>query len=130
MKTMRWRAACLAVLAVLFLAGGLAGPGTQPVALAAGSGPMGEIVLSYGVGGVLTRDGTLWQFRPDTGAWVTVDDAFGKEGQETHVLPLPVPVAEIAAMESFGFIVTRSGGCWLYDLEKDHWREIGPPPRR
>lgn len=130
MKTMRWRAAGLAVLAVFFIFGGLAGPGTSPVALAAGSGPMGNIALACGVGQVLTLDGTLWQFRPDTGAWVTVDEAFGKEGRQTHILPLPVKVAEIADMESFGFIVTRSGGCWLYDLEKDQWREIGPPPRR
>jgi hypothetical protein len=30
-------------------------------------------------------------------------------------------------MQSFGFIVTDSGTCWLYDVEKDRWQEIGAP---
>jgi len=130
MKGLAWRVAVLGLMGFLLFAGGSGAPGPDGVALAAGSAGPGEIVLSYGVGGVLTGDGILWQFRPDTGAWVTVDAAFDKEGRKTHVLPLPVPVAEIADMESFGFIVTRSGNCWLYDLEKDSWREIGPPPKR
>jgi hypothetical protein len=130
MKTRIWRAAGLAALAILLSTAGTRAPGQNPVPQAQGMPTMGDIVLVYGVGGVLTRDGVLWQFRPDTGAWVTVDEAFKKEGRATHVLPLPVPVAEVADMESFGFIVTRSGNCWLYDLEKDRWRDAGPPPKR
>jgi hypothetical protein len=130
MRSYRRKAAVLGAIAVLFALGWGPIPGTATLSGAAGRPSAGEIVLIYGVGGVLTSDGTLWQFRPDTGAWVTVDAAFEKEGRTTHVLPLPVPVAEIAEMESFGFILTRAGGCWLYDLEKDSWREIGPPPRR
>lgn len=123
MRIDRWKAMLLGAIAVLFAMG------WGPVS-ASGGPSAGDIVLAYGVGGVLTSDGTLWSFRPDTGAWVTVDDAFEKEGRATHVLPLPVHVSEIADMESFGFILTRSGGCWLYDLEKNSWREVGPPPRR
>jgi hypothetical protein len=130
MKRLGSKAALLAAVSVLTVVGVSGFPGKVGMATAAGSPSMGPIVLAYGVGGVLTQDGTLWQFRPDTGAWVTVDAAFDKEGRKTHVLPLPVPVGEIADMESFGFLVTRSGNCWLYDLEKDNWREIGPPPRR
>jgi hypothetical protein len=130
MKLLGSRVACLAAVSILAVVGVSGLLGRVGRATAAGSSSMGQIVLAWGVGGVLTQDGTLWQFRPDTGAWVTVDDAFDKEGRKTHVLPLPVPVGEIADMESFGFLVTRSGNCWLYDLEKDSWREIGPPPRR
>jgi len=106
------------------------GSGAPTAALAQGPTGSGDIALVYGVGGVLTRDGILWQYRPDKGSWVTVDDAFSEEGRETHVLPLPVAVGEIAQMESFGFLVTKSGACWLYDLEKDRWRDVGPPPAR
>lgn len=130
MRSKRWKPALVGAVAVLFAMGWGPIPGTATVAEAAGSPSAGEIVLVYGVGGVLTSDGTLWQFRPDTAAWVTVDAAFEKEGRTTHVLPLPVPASQIAEMESFGFILTRGGSCWLYDLEKDSWREIGPPPRR
>ncbi len=130
MRSLGSRIASLAAVSMLAAIGVSGFPGRVGMATAAGSSSMGPIVLVYGVGGVLTQDGTLWQFRPDTGAWVTVDAAFDKEGRKTHVLPLPVPVGEIADMESFGFLVTRSGNCWLYDLEKDNWREIGPPPRR
>lgn len=86
------------------------------------------VVLAFAPGGVLTEDGTLWQYRLDTGVWLTIDDAFSQEGRTTHVLPLPVPAPQIAHMQSFGFIVTTSGSCWLYDLEKDRWKEIGSPP--
>jgi hypothetical protein len=92
--------------------------------------PMGNILLAYAPGGVLTTDGTLWQFHPEKGAWITIDEAFRGQEKETHVLPLPVPAAEIARMESFGFLITRSGGCWLFDLERDRWRDLGHPPRR
>jgi hypothetical protein len=98
---------------------------------AQGSGSVsGQIQLVYGIGGVLTRDGTLWTYRPDTGKWLTVDEAFQAQDRTTHVLPLPVPASSIVRMESFGFLITDSGSCWLYDLEKDKWTEIGAPPAR
>jgi hypothetical protein len=98
---------------------------------AQGSQSFGEIILACGPGTVLTQDGTIWVYRPDHGEWLTIDRSFAEsEGRKTKVLPLPVPVANIADMASFGFIVTRTGTCWLYDLEKDHWREVGSPPRQ
>ena len=104
---------------------------TQNAALAQATGTApGKILLAFAPGGVLTRDGTLWTFRPDKGVWMTIDEGFQEEGHPTHILPLPVPVTDIVEMESFGFLVTRSGDCWLYDLEKDRWRETGPPPRK
>ena len=118
-----------AILAVLAF-GAWQAVGTDTTALAQSGPTAGEIQLVYGVGGVLTIDGTLWQYRPDKSAWLTVDQAFAEEGRTTHVLPLPVPASQSARMESFGFIVTESGNCWLYDLEQDRWREIGPPPAR
>ncbi|MBD3161882.1 MAG: hypothetical protein GF346_06350 [Candidatus Eisenbacteria bacterium] len=105
----------------------LAAAGT---AAAQGGADAGRIVLIYAPGGVLTEDGTLWQFNLEKGVWVTVDEAFREQGQETEVLPLPVPVERIARMESFGFLVTREGVCWLYDLQRNQWREVGSPPRR
>lgn len=89
---------------------------------------MGQILLAYGVGGVLTKDGMLWTYRPDQGKWLTVDQAFAEQERTTHVLPLPVAAASITQMQSFGFLVTKTGTCWLYDLEKDVWKEIGAPP--
>ena len=83
--------------------------------------------MAFGPAGVLTRDGALWQYRPDTEGWVTVDQGFREQGMESHVLPLPVPVEEIAEMVSFGFIVTKSGTCWLFDVEEDTWENIGIP---
>jgi hypothetical protein len=101
------------------------------MAIAKPSGPAaGQIQLVYGIGGVLTKDGMLWTYRPDTGKWLTVDEAFLAQEKTTHVLPLPVPASSIAQMESFGFLVTDAGSCWLYDLEKDKWMEIGEPPAR
>lgn len=113
----------LAVGLLVWQAGGL-----MPAARAQSPPEAGDILLVYGVGGVLTRDGTLWQYRPDKGVWLNVDQAFAEEGRTTNVLPLPVSAADIARMDSFGFIVTKAGDCWLYDLEKDEWRRIGPPP--
>lgn len=89
----------------------------------------GEIVLFYSAGGVLTDDGTLWQYRPDFGRWMTIDEAFREEGRTTHILPLPVPAVEIADMETFGFILTRAGQVWFYEIESDKWKSIGAPPR-
>jgi hypothetical protein len=98
------------------------------VGFAADNAPKGEIMLAFGPGQVLTRDGTLWQYRPDKATWLTMDQAFAEEGRKTHVHPLPVPATQIAQMQSFGFLVTTSGSCWFYDLEKDRWKEIGAPP--
>ncbi len=126
------RGALAAAAAVSFLAAaGLVTLREGSTAMAQGSGPLaGSIQLVYGIGGVLTKDGTLWTYRPDTGKWLTVDEAFQAQQKTTHVLPLPVPPSSIVRMESFGFLVTDTGTCWLYDLEKDRWMEIGAPPAR
>jgi hypothetical protein len=85
------------------------------------------VLLSFGVGGVLTADGQLWQFRPDQNQWLAIDEAFQEEGRETHIVPLPVPAAEIAEMQSFGFLVTRTGEVWLYEFNTDDWRKLPSP---
>ncbi len=90
------------------------------------SAPSG-IVLTYGVGGVLTADGTLWQYRPDQNEWLTIDEAFRGEGRTTSILPLPVPVEKIADMATFGFIITKSGGSYLYDLNANEWKQLPQP---
>lgn len=125
----RWLLGAGVAIAVLGAAGGLLLRGGDD-ALAQSPIPGGQIQLVYGIGGVLTKDGTLWTYRPDTGKWLTVDEAFQAQNKTTHVLPLPVPASSIARMESFGFLVTTGGSCWLYDLEKDVWTEIGAPPAR
>ena len=89
--------------------------------------PSGQVLLTYGLGGIVTADGTLWQYRPDFKRWMTVDEAFREEGRTTHILPLPVPATEIQDMESFGFILTRSGQIWFYEMETDKWKLIEPP---
>jgi hypothetical protein len=94
------------------------------------SPPVREVALTFGPGGVLTNDGALWQYRLDTQDWVTIDQAFKDQGQNTKILPLPVSVDQIESMESFGFFVTRSGDCWLYDLEEDAWKNIATPSGR
>ena len=116
--------------AALLLMVGSSGPTSPPVALAEGTPAVGSIVLAFGPGGVLTQDGTPWQYNMEKGVWITVDEAFEEQGQQTHVQPLPVSVNQIARMESFGFIVTHTGTCWLFDIEKDLWKEIGAPPQR
>lgn len=89
----------------------------------------GPVVQVYSVGGVLTADGKLWQYHPEQKKWLTIDDAFRAQGKETKILPLPVAAAEIHEMETWGFLVTRSGACWLYDLERNRWEELPSPPR-
>jgi hypothetical protein len=119
------------MLGISLLAGDGARPGIPSAALATQEpvgGASGEIVLSFGVGGVLTGDGTLWIYRPDLEKWFTMDEAFAEEGRETHVLPLPVPVSEIRDMSTYGFIVTTTGQIWLYEHATDRWRQL-PPPR-
>lgn len=125
-----WKAVVAGLGLAVLMIGVLAWPGPWGDFRADAGPATGDILLVYGVGGVLTRDGTLWQYRPDQSTWLTVDEAFEQEGQTTHILPLPVPASTIAKMDSFGFILTNSGSCWLYDLEKDRWREIGSPPAR
>jgi hypothetical protein len=88
----------------------------------------GGLVATYGVGGVLTRDGELWQYRPDRSRWLTLDESFGLEGKPTKLVPLPVAAADVKLMETFGFLVTRKDECWLYDLDKNAWSNIGAPP--
>jgi hypothetical protein len=40
---------------------------------------------------------------------------------------LPVVATEVARMEGFGFLVTRGGTCWLYNLDSNRWENIGRP---
>lgn len=88
----------------------------------------GPVLLAYSLGGILTADGKLWQYRPDLDRWLTIDEAFREEGRTTHILPLPVPATEIQDMETFGFILTHSGQVWFYEMETDKWRLL-PSPR-
>lgn len=109
----------------------LVATGFLPAAFLDGSkamaSPKGEILLVWGVGGVLTDDGTLWQFRPESRRWVTVDQSFALDGERRKVLPLPVPAGEVAHMRGFGFLVTKGGSAWLYNLDSDTWENIGAP---
>ncbi|MFH1145105.1 MAG: hypothetical protein V1774_11225 [Candidatus Eisenbacteria bacterium] len=107
-----------------------AGIGSALAAGQAGDGAgASRVVLAFGVGSVLTRDGTLWVYRPDTDLWLTIDEAFKEEGRETKILPLPVAPSDIAEMESFGFLLTKGGESWLYEFTTDRWRRIPPPPQ-
>jgi hypothetical protein len=85
------------------------------------------IVGIYGVGGVLSESGALWQYLPDEKRWMTIDEAFQRDGRETHILPLPVPAKEIRFMESWGFLVTTEGKAWLYLQDENRWQDIGTP---
>ncbi len=89
----------------------------------------GRVLLAWGVGGVLTDDGTLWQYRPEKSRWVTIDQSFSMDGEQRKVLPLPVGARDVQFMQGFGFLITRSGVAWLYDLDKNVWRNIGAPGR-
>jgi hypothetical protein len=85
------------------------------------------VVATYGVGGVLKSNGSLYQWRPEKKTWVTIDESFRLDGETRKVLPLPVAAADVARMEGFGFIVTKSGSCWLYNLDTNRWENIGRP---
>ena len=85
------------------------------------------MVATYGVGGVLKSNGSLYQYRPEKKAWVTIDESFRLDGETRKVLPLPVAATDVARMEGFGFIVTRTGSCWLYNLDTNRWENIGRP---
>ena len=102
----------------------------QPPARAQSARPApGEILKVFGLGGVLTADGTVWQYRPDQNEWLTIDDAFRAQGKETRILPLPVPAEEVREMATWGFLVTRAGDCWLYDIDRNRWQQLAPPGR-
>jgi hypothetical protein len=125
-----WRVAAFMTAAFL---GGMAGswilnPGT-PEASVVQLNRDSAIVGTYGVGGVITAEGELWQYRPDKKAWLTLDESFALESQGTNTVPLPVPVESIRFMETFGFLVARNGECWLYDLDLKAWESIGTPPQ-
>jgi hypothetical protein len=102
---------------------------TVPTKAASASPSAGRILLAWGVGGVLTDDGTLWQYRPDQAKWVTIDESFRQDGEQRRVLPLPVAAHDVQFMQGFGFLVTRSGTAWLYDLDQNKWRSLGSPGR-
>jgi hypothetical protein len=125
-----WRAAAFITAAFL---GGMAGSWIlNPETPEAGVVQLNRdspIVGTYGVGGVITADGELWQYRPDKESWITLDESFALEGQGTNVVPLPIPVENIRFMETFGFLVARNGECWLYDLELKSWVSVGGPPQ-
>lgn len=86
-----------------------------------------SVMVTYGVGGVLKSDGKLYQWRPERKQWVTIDESFRLDGETRNILPLPVVASEVARMEGFGFIVTRGGACWLYNLDSNRWENIGRP---
>lgn len=120
-------------LAVAFLGGLVGSLVLRPDAPAAGMldpAPRSAVVGTFGVGGVVTGQGELWQYRLDKSKWVSLDESFALEGQGTSVVPLPVPVASIRHMETFGFLVTEDGTCWLYNLDEHRWQDIGQPPVR
>lgn len=114
----------LAVAAALSLGGGAALDRPAP-AEAAAAAP--SIVATYGVGGVLKSDGNLYQWRPERKQWVTIDESFRLDGETRKILPLPVVATEVVRMEGFGFLVTRGGACWLYNLDSNRWENIGRP---
>ncbi len=86
-----------------------------------------SIIATYGVGGVLKTDGKLYQWRPEKSQWVTIDESFRLDGENRKILPLPVPASDVMRMEGFGFIVTRTGVCWLYNLDSNKWQNLGRP---
>ena len=104
----------------------LAGKPEPRAARAQASQPQ-EVLRAFAVGGVLTADGTLWQYLPDKKRWFTIDEAFRAQGKETRILPLPVRAEEIADLSTWGFLVTSANVCWLYDIEQKRWLELPPP---
>ena len=119
-NTARWAGALALALSIGFVTGVAQEP----------NGP--RIVGVYGVGGVISDDGILWQYMPEERRWMTIDEAFEAGGQfagsgKSNVLPLPVPVEEIEHMESWGFLVTQESIAWHYDLRSNRWENIGRP---
>ena len=129
MKKGFWLGLLLGAASALVLVSGPQWDGPTAQAAQPPVGPdRGGVVATFGVGGVLTRDGDLWQYRPDKSRWLTLDESFASEGTSTKLVPLPVPADQIKSMETFGFIVTYSDECWLYDLDQHVWKNIGAPP--
>jgi len=114
-------------LVIVALAAGWALRAGSPAYAASASSGRSAVVATYGVGGVLKADGGLFQWRPEKKQWVSIDESFRLDGETRKVLPLPVPASDVARMEGFGFIVTRSGSCWLYNLDTNRWENIGRP---
>jgi hypothetical protein len=104
------------------------GPGSdRPAAVEAAAASGTSIDATYGVGGVGKSDGRRYQWRPEKERGVTIDESFRLDGETRKIHPLPVVAGEVARMEGFGFIVTRSGTCWLYNLDSNLWENIGRP---
>jgi hypothetical protein len=99
-------------------------PALAAPAAADGASPVARIVSQ---GSVLTTDGQIWVYRPDQDRWLTVDQAFKEEGRQTHIVPLPVPVAQVKDMASFGFLLTQTGEVWFYEISTDKWRKLATP---
>jgi hypothetical protein len=118
-----WISAAGLGLVVALAAAGLGGHRSSVAA----TGGAPSIVATYGVGGVLKSDGNLYQWRPEKKRWVTIDESFRLDGESRAVLPIPVAPTDVARMEGFGFIVTKSGSCWLYNLDSNRWENIGRP---
>jgi hypothetical protein len=116
--------------ASLAIFGGMLGSALfQPEAPRASTvNPEQRLVATFGVGGVVTAEGELWQYRPDKDRWLKLDESFALEGQASQIVPLPLPPAEIRIFETFGFFIDQDDKCWLYDIEEKHWAEIGSPP--
>jgi len=128
---MNWRSLLRGALFLMVaFAGGMVGswvgrpgaPLASPVMTEGGS-----IVGTFGVGGVLNRDGKMWQYRPDKKKWITLDESFALEGQGTTTSPLPIPVSQIRFMETFGFLVADNDQCWLYNIDGKRWENVGRP---
>ncbi|MCA9728500.1 MAG: hypothetical protein KC729_12500 [Candidatus Eisenbacteria bacterium] len=122
----RLRGARAAITTTVFVAGVWLAAALLPGPAAAQDPAPSPILRIFSVGGVLTADGTLWQYSPSR-KWQTIDEAFRDQGKETHILPLPVPAKSIEEMVTFGFLRTTGGDVWLYDLEKDEWNHLEPP---
>lgn len=118
-------AAALAVPGMVLL--GRPDPATNAGQATAASAATSSVVATYGVGGVLKADGNLYQWRPERRQWVSIDESFKIDGEKRNVLPLPVAASDVARMEGFGFIVTRNGTAYLYNLDSNRWENIGRP---
>jgi hypothetical protein len=110
---------------ICFLLSGNSGPGPARAQVQAQKSP--GVLRAFAVGGILTTDGMLWQYLPDKKRWLTIDEAFQAQGKETKILPLPVKAEEIADLSTWGFLVSVSGACWLYDIAQNKWVELPAP---
>jgi hypothetical protein len=124
-----------ALFLTVAFAGGMVGswvgrPGHPLASPVINEGSHDSIVGTFGVGGVLNRDGRMWQYRPDKKKWISLDESFALEGQATNTSPLPVPVSQIRFMETFGFLVADDDQCWLYNIEQHRWESVGHPPMK